>query len=77
VSFENGGQIVNFKPMNIEGFEDVISLDRNHVMKYFEVGDAVKVIEGKYQYETGIVMSVDEENATMPTVKLDSTHREI
>ena len=47
------------------------------MVKYFEQGDAVKVIEGKFQYETGLVMSVDEANVTMPVVKIDSSQREI
>ena len=48
VNFEDGGQVVNFKPTNIEGFDDTITLDRSMVVKYFEQGDCVRVIDGKY-----------------------------
>jgi len=77
VNFDDGGQTVSFKPQNIEGFEDNVQLDRGLVVKYFEQGDPVRVIEGKFQYETGLVMSVDENDVTMPMVKMDSTQREV
>jgi ribosomal protein L21E len=37
----------------------------------------VRVLEGKFQGETGIVINVDESNVTTPFVKLDSTQREV
>jgi len=46
-------------------------------VKYFEQGDVVKVIDGKYQGETGVVMNVDEDNVINPTIKIDSTQREL
>lgn len=46
-------------------------------MKYFEQGDAIRILEGKYQKETGIIMSVTDDQPHLPMVKLDSTHLEI
>lgn len=77
INFEEGGSIVNFRPTNIEGFEDTITLDRTNVVKYFEQGDPIRVIEGKYIYETGIIIFVDESNVTQPRVKIDSTDVEV
>lgn len=34
-------------------------------MKYFEPGDNVKVIEGKYKGETGMVTKLDGSNAIL------------
>jgi hypothetical protein len=40
--------MVVFKPMNVEDFTDNISVERSIVVKYFEEGDAVRIMEGKY-----------------------------
>lgn len=66
-----------FKPSNIEGFDDSINLDRSMVVKYFEQGDRVRILEGKYQTELGIVTFVDENNVTMPKVKIESSDIEV
>jgi transcription elongation factor len=66
-----------FKPLNLEGFTDNLDIERNLVVKYFEQGDPVRVVEGNYQGETGVVMNVDEDNIMMPIVKIDSTQREL
>ena len=47
-----------FKP-NLEGFNDNLKVDATFVVKYFEPGDDVRVIEGKYKGETGIVTSLN------------------
>jgi transcription elongation factor len=47
---------VIFKP-HIEGFDDNLKLETNFVVKYFEPGDNVRVIEGKYRGETGLVVN--------------------
>jgi len=47
------------------------------VVKYFEQGDSVRIIEGKYAHETGIIIFVDENNVTQPRVKIDSTDVEV
>lgn len=77
VNFDDGGQTVIFKPTNIEGFDDSINLDRAMVVKYFEQGDRVRILEGKYQAELGIVTYVDENNVTMPKVKIESSDIEV
>ena len=46
------------------------------IVKYVEQGDSVKIVEGKYQGETGLVMKVDPNNVTKPNVRIDSTQRE-
>lgn len=77
INFTDGGQTVCFKPTNIEGFEDPINLDRSLVVKYFEKGDRVRVVEGKYIGEVGIVVHVDDENVSVPRVKLERTDIEV
>lgn len=54
VSIEDGQLL--FKP-NIPDFNDNLKLDSKFVSKYFEPGDKVRVIEGKYKGETGLVTS--------------------
>lgn len=49
---------VLFKP-NLEGFNDIIKYDVANVVKFFEPGDDVRVIEGKYKGETGLVTKID------------------
>ena len=46
---------VIFKP-NMEDFNENLKLDTSFVVKYFEPGDNVRVIEGKYKGETGLVV---------------------
>jgi len=36
VGFEDGGNTVNFKPKNIEGFDETVGLDKSMLVKYFE-----------------------------------------
>lgn len=52
------GENVVFKPTNLEDFTDNLSLQSTSVVKYFEVGDMVRIIQGKYNNETGIVVNV-------------------
>ena len=73
VNFDQGGSTIVFKPLNLEGFTDNLDIERSLVVKYFEQGDPVRVVEGNYQGETGVVMNVDEDNIMMPIVKIDST----
>lgn len=49
---------VIFKP-NMEDFNENLKLDTSFVVKYFEPGDNVRVIEGKYKGETGIVTQLE------------------
>jgi hypothetical protein len=48
VNFTEGGNIVVFKPINIEGFNEDIQLKRGLIVKYFMQGDSVRIIEGKF-----------------------------
>lgn len=75
------GKILNFepnkinaiiKPTNLDGFEDDLQIEKVHCKRYFELGDQVRVIDGKYKGLNGIVTHVDEERFELPTVKLDS-----
>ena len=71
---------VVFKPTNLEGFEENLGLERSMVVKYFEQGDLVRLIDGKYKGETGMVTMVDQIKGSQdghPVVKLDKTQREI
>ena len=54
ITIENG--YVLFKP-SIEGFQENLKLDASFVVKYFEAGDQVRVVDGKYKGETGIIVS--------------------
>lgn len=56
ITIENGD--VLFKP-NIEGLNDNLKLNADFVVKYFEPGDKVRVIDGKFKGETGIVVSIE------------------
>lgn len=80
--------LVNFKPTNLEGFKDILSIDKSCVVKYFEVGDFIRIIHGKYKGETGIVIDVNKHDAMKtkikrqesdyhPLIKFDSSQREL
>ena len=47
-------QFVVFIP-NLENCKEAIQYEKRYVIKYFELGDVVKVIDGMYKDETGIV----------------------
>jgi len=48
----DGDQII-FKPNNLEDFDDNLGISNTYVDKYFEQGDAIRIIDGKYAGETG------------------------
>jgi transcription elongation factor SPT5 len=56
ITIEDG--FILMKP-NIEGIDENIKINSEHVSKYFEPGDKVKVIDGKYKGETGIVVELE------------------
>lgn len=56
ITIENGN--VLFKP-NIEGLNDNLKIEASFVVKYFEPGDQVRVIDGKYKGETGIIVNTE------------------
>ena len=67
------GSDVLFKP-SIEGFEDDLRLPMDFVVKHFEPGDQVRVIDGKFKGETGIVISSETQFAN---VALTQNNREV
>ena len=76
ISFDDNGNHVVFKPTNLDGFDDTLGISKTVVVKYFEQGDMVKIIDGRYIGETAIVVKVGEDK-TMPLIRLDDTNREI
>ena len=61
----------------MDGFDDNLGVERNQCVRYFEQGDQVRVLEGKYKGLAGIITSVDKEKIDMPTLKLESLGVEI
>lgn len=57
-----------------ESIKDLVSFRPRELVKYFEAGDHVKVINGKHEGETGMVVAVDGGVATLFT---DATKAEI
>ena len=66
-----------FKPTNLDGFDDNLGVERYQCVRYFDQGDAVRVLEGKYKGESGIITTVNETKVHMPKVKLDTLGLEI
>jgi len=52
-------QVVTFKPVGIPNYNRNLQIDIQHISKYFEPGDMVRIVEGKYKGETGQVIDVD------------------
>lgn len=73
VTFQ-GDQVI-FKPEGQEGFTDNLQIDKSFTVKFFEPGDDVKVINGKYKGETGIVTQPGEGGVLF--VALDNSNREV
>ena len=53
------GGFIYFFPTNFEGFTEELKLESTSVVKYFEPGDEVRVIDGRNKGETGIVVSAE------------------
>jgi len=60
VSMEADTGFITFIPIGIEGFTNELRLEVKNVVKYFEPGDHVRVIDGKYRGETGLVISSEQ-----------------
>jgi len=76
VSIEAGQ--VHFRPSNLDGFDDILVVDASFVDKYFEQGDSVRILQGNYRGETGIITEIkglkgEDGIVTHPIVKLDKT----
>lgn len=76
MNFDDNGNQVIFKPTNLDGFDENLGIDKAFVVKYFEPGDNVKIIDGRYIGDTALVVKVDED-VTMPMIRLDGTNREL
>ena len=57
VSMEIDTGFITFIPIGLEGFTSELKLEVKNVVKYFEPGDHVRVIDGRYAGETGLVIS--------------------
>lgn len=43
-----------------------------HCHKYFNLGDPVTIVEGKYMGESAMIMSLDEKEVDKPLCKIES-----
>lgn len=82
VSLDEGGNTVKVKPNNAAdlGGTDEVEFLANQVRKYIAVGAHVKVTDGRYSNETGVVVAVDQldgETDFTAVVLTDVTNREI
>jgi ribosomal protein L24 len=79
VSMEIETGFINFLPIGIPGFTNELRLEVKNVVKYFEPGDYVRVIDGKYRGETGLVISstTTDEGVVFSNIALTQSHREI
>lgn len=57
VAIEEG--FVIFKP-DIQGFDQNLKVELSHITKFFEPGDAVRVIKGTNKGETGLVIDSED-----------------
>lgn len=79
VSMEMDTGFIIFTPIGIDGFTNELRLEVKNVVKYFEPGDYVRVIDGKYRGETGLVITSDttDEGVVFSNIALTQSHREI
>lgn len=70
---------INFIPIGVEGYTSELKLEVKNVVKYFEPGDHVRVIDGRYAGETGIVISseTNDKDVVFSNIALLQSHREI
>lgn len=54
-----------------------MQIERDCCVKYFDLGDPVQIVDGKYRGECAMVMAVDEDAVHMPLLKLDSSAIEV
>ena len=76
-SFVQGGQAIVLKPLNLGEGLDEITVERELIVKYFGLGDAVMITEGKYKGESAIILDISEDNVATPLIKVDSSHIEV
>ena len=66
-------QTVIFKPLNLEGFDDTLGIDRDLIVKYMDQGDSVKIIECKNFEFTGSIKRAMNEMITLSLVRMDGS----
>jgi transcription antitermination factor NusG len=76
-SFEANGVRVVFAPTNLDGVDMDLVVDVEHCHKYFNLGDPVTIVEGKYTGESAMIMSLDEKEVDKPLCKIESNQIEI
>ncbi len=79
ISIDLDSGFVTFKPIGIEGFDQDLKLEASSIAKYFEAGDNVRVIDGKYRGETGIVVSsgTTDDHVAFTNIVLAQSSREV
>ena len=65
---------VEVSPIDKSIFEGIFTIGREHLMKYFKPGDHVSIISGQYMKQTGEVLEVSNNIAT---ISLDTQQRAI
>ena len=73
---DNRNQVV-FKPTSIEGWDENLQIDIKMIIKHFDVGDLVKIMDGRYEGEIARVTKLNEEDISLPTIKLEDSNREL
>ena len=77
MGFEDNRNQVVFKPTSIEGWDENLQIDIKMAIKHFEVGDLVKILDGRYEGEIARVTKANEEDVSIPMIKLEESNREI
>ena len=77
MGFEDNRNQVVFKPTSIEGWDENLQIDIKMAIKHFEVGDLVKILDGRYEGEIARVTKANEEDVSLPMIKLEDSNREI
>jgi transcription elongation factor SPT5 len=78
LSVESDTGFIIFKP-NFEGLDQDLRIEASNVVKYFEAGDHVRVIDGKYRAEVGIVVSseTNDKGIAFSNIVLAQSNKEI
>lgn len=79
MSIELDSGFVTFTPIGFDGFDQDLKLEASSIAKYFEAGDHVRVIDGKYRGETGIVVlsGTTDDHVAFTNIVLAQSSREV
>ncbi len=65
-------------PTNYPGFNEEMRVEANTIVKYFEAGDHVRILDGKHKGETGIVVGSEQNQyGSFASVNLSQSRKEI